>query len=208
MRQPVPRTDTASQNPLTYEDGDSGMIIHSATDPYMMTNILRPGKSLFAPPLHLHLFQTEYFRVQSGTAVFYLRPSSKDPGRTVVPVGETIKIPRRVYHRFENGSETEQLVISLRLDPQRFDTEERFFRNFFGYLEDCRRAKLEPSFFQLLRLLYENDTPLALPVPDWCPEWIACWMSAAFLFIAGVLVGEWLLGYKGNYPEHYRKRTE
>lgn len=208
MRTQVPRTNTASQNPLTFQDGHAEMIFYNPSAPYMMTNVIPPGESFFNPPLHLHLFQTELFHIQSGTAAFFLQPSSKNPGPTMVTAGGTIHIPRRAYHRFENGSKTEKLVIDLRLDPQRWDVEECFFRNFFGYLEDCSKAKKEPSIFQLLRFLHGNDTPLAIPIPEWCPEWVGCWLSRIFLIVAGVLIGGWVLGYRESYPEYYRKRSE
>ncbi|KAI9660909.1 MAG: hypothetical protein M1821_009236 [Bathelium mastoideum] len=208
MRQQVPRTNTASQNPLTYEDGRSKLEFHTPSDPYILTNTLPPGETFFTPPLHLHLFQTEIFRVESGTAAFYLRPTSKDPGRRLVAEGGTIEIPKRAYHTFENASTTENLVLSLRFDPQRWEAEESFFRNFSGYLEDCRKAKKSPSPIQVMRMLHENDTPVAVPVPSWCPEWVGTWVSRAFQVVIAVVIGEYLLGYKGSYPEYYRKRTQ
>jgi len=32
-----------------------------------------------------------------------------------------------------------------------------------------------------------------------------CWL---FMFVAGVVIGEWLLGYKGTYPEYYQSGEE
>ena len=208
MRTPVVRSNTASQNPIFYEDGRSKLTFHNPDSTYLLTNVLPPGKTFFSPPLHLHLFQTEHFLVNSGTAAFYLRPTSKDPGRSLVQANGTIEIPVGAYHRFENASKTENLVISLRLDPQRWDAEEAFFRNFFGYQEDCRKSNVSPSFLQMLRFLHGNDTPVAIPVPDWCPEWVGCWMSRTFLVVFGVLVGEYIMGYKKSYPEYFRRRTQ
>lgn len=79
--------------------------------------------------------------------------------------------------------------------------QERFFRNFFSYLDDCVMTKTEPSIFQLLLFLYGADTPLAVPVPG--PRWIGRSISWLVMYIAGVIIGEYLLGYQITYKEYY-----
>ncbi|KAI9709757.1 MAG: hypothetical protein M1820_003160 [Bogoriella megaspora] len=208
MQSRVPRTNTASQTTLKFEDGRSRIAFNAPGSHYLLTNVLPPGGTFCAPPLHIHMFQTEYFRVISGVGSFYLRPTASDSGQKMVTQGESITIPPRAYHNFENGSKTEDLVLELRLDPQRWEAEESFFRNFFGYLEDCRKAGKAPSLFQLMRFLYENDTALAIPMPRRLQETVGFWLNRGLVFVGGVIIGEWLLGYKGAYSEYYRRRTQ
>lgn len=108
------------------------------------------------------------------------------------------------YHRFENASKTEPLVVDIGLDPSRRTAEERFFRNFMGYLDDCRKAGRKPSGLQLLRYLYGVDGPIALPVPG--PEALGRAISWLFMVVLGVVVGEWVLGYKASYVEYYNEK--
>lgn len=146
------------------------------------------------------MYQTEHFHVRSGAGNFYLGLSpepyataSAAPGadpKVVIPVGR--------YHRFENASKTEDLVVDIQLTPESYEGEQRFFRNFFGYLDDCKNAKTEPSLFQLMVFLAGADTPLALPLP-W--EGLGVAVSRVFMVvIAGV--GSWVLGYKSSYSEY------
>lgn len=90
-------------------------------------------------------------------------------------------------------------MLNIHLTPEDYENEQRFFRNFFGYLDDCKQAKLEPSLFQLLVFLESADTPLAIPAPT---EFLGKVLSRVFMFVvAGV--GKWVLGYKDCYPEYY-----
>ena len=199
----VPRTNTASQSRLSYEDGQSFQEFHGSSADYLMTHTLPPSttKTFFAPPLHHHMYQVEYFRIVSGKGLFHL--SGK---QITVEKDKVITIPVGAYHRFENGSTTEPLVVDITLTPPERAKEERFFRNFFGYLEDCRKAKMEPSLFQLLRFLHAVDGPLALPVP--APVWVRHWIDWAFMMVGGVMIGEWLLGYQESYKEYYKGETD
>lgn len=105
------------------------------------------------------------------------------------------------YHRFENASSTEDLRIDIQLDPEDYDNEERFFRNFFGYLDDCKRSKVEPSVFQLFVFLHSADTPLAVPMPFGL-EGVGIWVSWVLMVVVA-FVGRWLLGYEACYEEYY-----
>ena len=200
LRANVPRTNTASQNPIEYEDGRSAQKFHDPTAPYMTTHTIPPttsehGPSMFNPPLHLHLYQLEEFHVVTGQARFYLEGKPHDRKKD-----EIIQIPIGSYHRFENTG-TDRLIVDIRLDEQKWEMEVSFFRNFFGYLEDCRKAKMEPSIFQILRFLYAVDGPLAVPCLG--PRWMGRQLSWLVMYLAGVVVGEYLLGYKGSYMEYY-----
>lgn len=72
-------------------------------------------------------------------------------------------------------------------------------------MDDCRKAKLEPSLFQLLRLLYDISGPLAVPIPiPMLPAFVGRSVSWALCYVGGVVIGEYLLGYQVTYPEYYK----
>ncbi|KAG9015490.1 hypothetical protein FRB94_000095 [Tulasnella sp. JGI-2019a] len=207
LRSNVPRTNTAAQNPLVFEDGRGLIQFHTPESPYMMRHTLPPASvpTFMKPPLHLHLFQVEHFQVVSGVGAFFLRPSASNPTPAIVRQGETIEIPVGAYHRFENGSE-QPLVVDIRLDPQNWRMEESFFRNFFGYLEDCRVHGKEPSILQIFVFLESVEAPLAIPLPDWVGETARIWVSRGLMTI-GAAVGR-LVGYQPSYDEYFRERAE
>ena len=95
-------------------------------------------------------------------------------------------------------------MIEFRLDQQNWEAEEQFFRNFFGYLDDCQKAGQSPSVFQLFRFLYSINAPLAFSVPG--PVWVGKQFSWLLMGIMGPVIGEWLLGYKESYEEYYAGR--
>ena len=170
-----------------------------------MTNVLPPKKddnvSVLEPPFHYHIHQKEWFHVLAGRGNFYcgLDPEpfavlSATPGESA-----TASIEPGRYHRFENASKTENLELTIHLAPESYEAEVRFFRNFFGYLDDCKKAKMSPSLFQLLVFLHDADTPLALALPT---EWLGRLVSRVFL-IAAATWGRWVLGYRVTYPEYY-----
>ncbi len=145
------------------------------------------------------MYQSEEFRVVSGMARFSLDGTSHIRSK-----GEIIHIPIGAYHCFENASEEgEDLVIDFRLDQQDWQMEESFFRNFFGYLDDLRKAGQQPDIFQVFRFLYSVNGPLAVPVFGAKSTWVSRQVSKLIMIVAGVMIGEWLLGYKGSYPEYY-----
>lgn len=202
------RTNTAANNPIIYEGGRSSVSFREPNSEYCMTHTIPPasednGVSIITPPFHYHIYQDEFFRVQRGTGNFYrgLDPKpfavlSSAPGQ---PRTASIKAGR--YHRFENASATEDLVVDVHLAPESYESEQRFFRNFFGYLDDCKRARAAPSFFQLLVFLHSADTPLALPLP-----WEGLGRIASrILLTATALWGKWVLGYRDTYPEYYEE---
>lgn len=147
------------------------------------------------------MFQSEQFKVLSGVGSWYVGTDSK-PAVTLQASSDyqpmTYVAPRR-YHRFENASKTENLVVDIQLDEEAFDNEERFFRNLFGYLDDCKKAGTEPSLFQLVVFLRSADTPLALPVPNETLGLILSWIFMQIIAMWGI----WILGYEESYPEYY-----
>lgn len=200
------RTQSAASNPVVYDDGRSSVTFREPDSEYSMTHTISPetkhkGASILTPPFHYHIYQDEHFRVTSGTGAFYLGlgPApfavlSSGPGK---PSTTTIKAGR--YHRFENASETEDLIVDIKLAPEAYESEQRFFRNFFGYLDDCRKARAAPSLFQLLVFLHSADTPLAVPLPLESLGKVA----SRILLTATNFWGRWVLGYKDTYPEYY-----
>ena len=91
-------------------------------------------------------------------------------------------------------------MISANYDPEDAESEERFFRNAFGYLDDCRMAGVAPSVFQLHVFASAFDMPFVL-FPG--PEFLAKWLDWAAMVVMGRLVGRWVLGYSVSYPEYY-----
>lgn len=119
LRSDVPRrTITAHQNPLVFEGHrGSKQVFHSPSNRYMMTHTMPPitpgSPPNLAPPMHFHMYQKEEFHVITGRARFHLEGQTherKDDEIFIIPVG--------AYHRFENASRTEDLVIQVRLDEQ------------------------------------------------------------------------------------------
>ncbi|KPI38999.1 uncharacterized protein AB675_4575 [Cyphellophora attinorum] len=154
---------------------------------------------MFNPPMHIHLFQVETFHVNSGVGRWFLNGEAH-----VRHPGEDIVIPKGAFHCYENASTTgEDLSVSFRLDQQDYVMEERFFRNFFGYLDDVRLSGQTPSLFQLMLFLYTVDGPLAIPVLGKKSHPISVWVSRFVMVFTGVVIGEWLLGYRKSYEEYY-----
>ncbi|OOF99271.1 hypothetical protein ASPCADRAFT_513315 [Aspergillus carbonarius ITEM 5010] len=221
LRSPLPpRMNRASQNPIIYEDGRSAVSFYPPDADYVFRTTLPPRTnesttSIMEPPFHYHIHQTETFRIVKGSINLY-RGLDPEPWKQLTADNDnnnnnhhhhkeaapTATIPPKTYHRLQNASTTEDLVFDVRLAPVEHAVEERFFRNFFGYLDDCRAAHHTPSLFQLIVFLYHADIPLALPLP-WHGVGVVvsrvCTMAAA-------IWGRWVLGYQVSYPEYYEER--
>ncbi|KAH7320679.1 hypothetical protein B0I35DRAFT_427592 [Stachybotrys elegans] len=199
-----PRTKTADETTTVFENGRSSVQFAAPGSEYIMTQRIPPttkehGASLLQPPFHYHLYQDEHFRVQSGRASFFtgLGP---DPAVVLSPDGvTTTSVKAGTYHRFENASATEDLVLDIKLTPETYEQEQRFFRNFFSYLDDCTKTKTPPSIFQLLVFLHGADTPLVIPLPV---EWLGRMLSR-ILLSGGAAWGRYVLGYQPSYEEYY-----
>jgi mannose-6-phosphate isomerase-like protein (cupin superfamily) len=148
------RTNNTANNPIKYDSGRSSVTFAKPNSDYIMTHRIPPstkehGVSIVAPPFHYHIHQDEFFRLQSGKGNFY-RGIGKEPFAVLSDEAggqRTASIKAGRYHRFENASKTEDLVVDIHLSPEFYEAEQRFFRNFFGYLDDCREAGRAPSFF-------------------------------------------------------------
>ena len=119
LAQHPPRTNTASLNPITYENGRSSQLFLDPSAKYMVRHTIfatstQTGRSFFNPPIHFHIYQIEEFQVVSGIARFTLE------GKKILRnVGKIQIIPKGKYHCFKNASDDgEDLVIDLRLDQQ------------------------------------------------------------------------------------------
>lgn len=214
LRVAYPKRTVNANNSLTvYENGTSSVQYHAKGSKYIMTHTIPPTQlrqepSIIQPPFHYHMHQTEHFQVVEGTANMYFgldsKPSavlSSKGGRSTATLG-----PNR-YHRFENASSTEDLKINIQLDPENYENECRFFRNFFGYLDDCKKTKSEPSIFQLMVFLHSADTPLAIPMPLASMEPIGIWVSWVLMIVLA-FVGRYLMGYQSCYPEYYNESSK
>ncbi|KEF63717.1 uncharacterized protein A1O9_01695 [Exophiala aquamarina CBS 119918] len=210
LRPPLPaRTERANQNPILYENGRSSLEFRDAGAEYTLRNVHPPmakgeAPSIMVPPHHYHINQSEHFRIVSGSVNIFKgldpRPwkvlSHKDGYE------KTAMIAKKFYHRIENASPTESLVLDVHLAPEDYENEQRFFRNFFGYLDDCKTAQVAPSLFQLLVFLHSADTPLALPISE---SWLGIIASRIFL-IGMAFWGRWILGYQTTYAEYYQEK--
>jgi len=208
LRAPTPpRRHTANLATIEYEDGISSQTFHGPGSRYFVSHRIPNNKSFFNPPQHLHLFQTEEFIVEQGTGIWYQPTAANPANRRIVKqasdANPTVCLPKGTFHRFENASDTEPLVVGIRVDPPGKNAvkEEQFFRNFFGYLDDCRKHGSQPSIFQLELFLHTVDGPLAIPVPG--PDSVKWWVSRLMMLFLGVIIGEWVLGYQRTYPEYY-----
>ena len=197
----VPKTDTASQNPIRTEDGKTEVhfLGNDPTTKYGLRVRVPPGTSIHEPPYHWHKYQSETFLVHSGVMRATLEGTEK-----TIPAGQTITIAPGLHHTFANGSTDENLIISTGLDPAERERDEAFFRNIYMYLEDCRKAKRCPNVAQIMLFLYFFDCYPGLPGP----KVVSRPLSQVLVFILGVMIGKWLLGFKESYPEYYQRKAE
>ncbi|KAL6716919.1 hypothetical protein ACLMJK_004831 [Lecanora helva] len=197
----IPRTLTATSNPISTEDGASTFEFFSnnPTAKFAMKGRQKPGETINVPPYHWHKYQTETFLIHSGVMRATVEGADK-----FMHAGQSVTIEPGVYHTYHNGSETEDLILSTGLDPAERERDEAFFRNLTSYLDDCRKAHRAPQTPQLFLFLYFFDCYLALPGP----KPIMKPVSQALVFFVGVVIGKWLLGMKESYPEYYKKASE
>ena len=117
----------------------------------------------------------------------------------LIPVGSSITIAPGLYHTFVNDSATEEMEVSTGLDPAERERDEAFFRNLYGYLDDCRKAGMAPHVAQMCLFLWFFDCYLALPGP----KWVGRPASRVLSFVVGVVLGKWVLGMRESYEEYY-----
>ena len=124
-------------------------------------------------------------------------------------MASSITIKAGQYHTFVNSSETEELVVQVDLSPSHghwqqglssplfMSMDEKFFRNWYCYFDDCDKAGVEPSLFQLMLWLWIFECYIVLPGP-WPQHTrkLRDILSKYGTFLLGVVVGKWLLGYE------------
>ena len=194
MRRPQAHLDT-----ITTEDGATS-VQFLGNDPdalYAIQATVKPGNTIHKPPYHWHKYQIETFFINSGTFRVTL-----DGDQTDIPAGSTVTVEPGVHHTFANASETEPMVISVGLDPLERERDEAFFRNLYGYLDDCRVEGMTPNLAQMCLFLHFFDCYMALPGP----KVIMHPLSELLVFILGVVVGKWMLGLRESYPEYYKEK--
>nr|A0A1J0HSL4.1 RecName: Full=Oxidoreductase iacF; AltName: Full=Iso-A82775C biosynthesis cluster protein F [Pestalotiopsis fici W106-1]APC57598.1 putative cupin [Pestalotiopsis fici] len=144
---------------------------------------------LTGPPLHLHLQQDEYFKVEQGVL-----GAVKDGVEVAITKNDPVlHIPRGTRHRFwPHPSSTEDLVFTAWADPCKDHDhilDLNFLRNLAGYLADCDSEGLQPSPFQLILFFHEASSILCPPFLNWMPLWLLIWVHNGLAWIAREFLG-------------------
>ncbi|KAI9892439.1 MAG: hypothetical protein M1814_001396 [Vezdaea aestivalis] len=208
LTKPQKRTNTAAQTTVFLDNGAASLTFHSdeANEDYLMTASIPPNpSSAVNPPYHFHKRFSETFAISKGELEFLV-----DGNIITIPAGKSITVNPYQSHSWKNTSTTE-VVVSLRFDDtDQWKGEERFFRNVYGYIEDCNRAARKagsptPSInpIQLTAMVYESDTTLTFPGP----KAIMQPLGTALTWFMGVFLAKWVLGYKYTYPEYSKENT-
>ncbi|RWA08744.1 hypothetical protein EKO27_g6372 [Xylaria grammica] len=153
---------------------------------------------LSGPPLHIHLLQDEFFKVEQGI----LAASLDGVVSRVTKDDDVLCIPAGTRHRFwSDQSSTESLIFHGWAHPQDKNNilDENFLRNLQGYLADCHNSNLEPSLFQLILFAYNASTLLTPPF------WVPLKLLTILHYVSASWIAEGLLGYEPSYPEYSAK---
>lgn len=202
-----PRTRIVHLSKIEFDNGRSFIQFKPHDDRYLVINSLPPDENqaspadekptppncALAPPLHWHSHQEEVFHVLEGDALFYLEGK-----RQVARQGDVVTIPKQAFHTFRNASATQRLLIEFVLKPQNKDRDECFFRNTQTYRDDCRKAGVPRSMFQVLMFNRRGNVVLALPGPKPVAK-----LAGLLLNFLGSIIGRYFLGYSYSYPEYY-----
>jgi len=210
-----PRTDISLKNPITSSDGavttyfvtpekpDQGFCIRQIFHMHKIREIRKAGKEPYIiPPYNWHWGQTEVFTVEKGTLIALL-----DGKHITYKAGESFLIKSGVYHTFTvDSSLDEDMILVVKLEKWQDGMDEKFFRNLFGYLDDCHRANVHPNLFQLLLILYDSETSVVVPkVPKMIGKFMGRWLLG---FVCGKIIGGKLLGFRASYKEYYAATGE
>ncbi|KAK5464636.1 hypothetical protein LTS15_001198 [Exophiala xenobiotica] len=211
-----PRTRVAHLNKIFFDEGRSYIEFKAASDRYLVINRLPPapidesasdngGQAIpsppncaLNPPLHWHSRQEEFFHVLEGNAAFYL-----EGRKCVATTGEVVKIPEGAFHTFRNASSKDDLVVEFVLEPRNRERDEEFFRNTQTYRDDCKKAGIPRSMFQVLLFNYRANVVLAFPGP----RFIAKPLGLLLNFF-GAWIGRLIFGFQDSYPEYYDGKAE
>ncbi|BGP49976.1 hypothetical protein JCM10450v2_005881 [Rhodotorula kratochvilovae] len=154
----------------------------------------RGKESTATPPLHVHLEQTETLEVLKGTMVYVVdgvESTAAAPAKVVIAPGQV-----HTFWREGKEGEGEDLLMQATSEGGHagcgFD--ERFVRNFYGYLSSCVAAGVDPSPFQIFRFLDSAGVAVAAPLG-----------IGRVMNLALGRIGGGLLGYKTAYDEFAAK---
>jgi len=210
LTHPPHRTDISSQNPITSADGavttyfvtpekqGQEFCIRQIFHMDKLKEIRKAGKDTYIiPPYNVHWGQTEVFIVEKGSLTAILDGKHVD-----YKEGEFFLIKSGMYHTFTvDASQKENMVLVVKPEKWEDGMDEKFFRNLFGYLDDCYRAKVQPNLFQLLLILYDSETSIVIPkVPKFMGKFLGRWLLG---FVGGKIIGQRLLGFQPSYKEYY-----
>ncbi|KAH4116037.1 hypothetical protein HBH64_047200 [Parastagonospora nodorum] len=165
---------------------------------YIKDPIVKAGLS--GPPIHLHLTQDEFFKIEQGVL-----GAVKDGVEYAVTKDDGVFcIPKGTRHRFwSHKSGTEDLVFTVWLDPctetdHLFDV--NILRNLTGYMNDCKKLGVALSPWQLLLFFEDASSILIPPALSWMPNSMLTWVHHGLAWYA-----ESVLGYKRTYPEYVKE---
>lgn len=154
-----------------------------------------PSSNPIRPPYHFHWHQEETFVIRQGIFIFTLEGQELRLSAADGP----IRIQKGLRHTFCPDPETDETaIIEITASPEDSGLSESFFRNLYGYLDDCEKANIAPSLPQLLLFLDSAEVSLAFPGP----AFLANPASRLFGLLFGRYLG-WALGYKASYDEYY-----
>lgn len=75
--------------------------------------------------------------------------------------------------------------------------------NVWSYRDDCRKAGVAVSVFQMLLFMNRGGVVKVLPGP----EIVSLCLGLVLNFVGGVVIGKMLLGYRDSYPEYYHSAS-
>ncbi|KAJ2990549.1 hypothetical protein NUW58_g2893 [Xylaria curta] len=165
--------------------------------PDNLQRLIDAGLKPTGPPLHIHRFQTEYSRVESGIMGIV---DDKGHHHKVYPEDGEFIIPAGSLHRFHihPDSPGEMTVCFSASDAgMDYQLDRVFFENWYGYWHDSLLHDGGMGLIQYLAIIDGGDMQ-AVP-PAWVPfrKFVGYWGT--------VIIGRWIggiLGYKPYFREY------
>ncbi|KAI0205338.1 hypothetical protein F4808DRAFT_473379 [Astrocystis sublimbata] len=165
--------------------------------PENLQQLIDAGLKPTGPPLHIHMFQTEYSKVESG-----IMGIVDDDGqhRHVRPEDGEFIIPAGSLHRFyihPDSPEEMSVCFSASDAGMDYQLDRVFFENWYGYWHDSLLHDGGMGLIQYLAIIDGGDMQ-AVP-PAWVPfrKLVGYWGT--------VIIGRWvggMLGYKPYFKEY------
>jgi len=146
--------------------------------------------SVATPPYHWHLYQTETFEVNKGVLCYVL-----DGKEGKLKEGESVVITPHRLHTFwsdpESGVDLDVNITVQGGPGSNSGFDERFIRNFYGYLSSVTMQGLSPNPLQMLAFMDSADVVLVFPLN----------LGRLLNVVLGRWVGNWIAGYQTDYKE-------